>query len=516
MLTHSIFQVDECEEDKFPPDIKVSEYSYGSKCFQKEEDAKLFYETNTFVQDDCQPLSRTFKLADGSFTTLTQPAPTFGGFVSSCASSTAVITAADLCGNVATDTIMFNFDDKVPTLTVDMTKINDKCFTDQNVAENVILTSSTTTDDCTAVDLIDLSISSFAKACKDTKATIKAVDLCENVKTVVIPLNFDDEKPLVKIAPLAEKCITSTQELEDALTAASTITDDCTATADLKIFTSVNLQCDESTAVVYATDLCGNVGSDMVKFNFDNKPPTILVSEYSLGSKWITNEEYAQAFFLTNTFTTDDCSSQADTLVTFTDLEKKCAASTALITATDKCGNVGVDTIMFLYDDFRPTVSVEVAKTSLFAAKPKVKQNVVNVGLSVAATDDCTLNPNVTVRVYSDELYDKDVDEWIAKTVQLSRIESSPGVITGWKLLVTDEAFEVCNKGPYYCGGTTHQKGDGRYYTIQVCATDEAGNRACDEATVSVDIKDHKDTAPVNGGKLYLLAEDEISKFRTL
>lgn len=80
------------------------------------------------------------------------------------------------------------------------------------------------------------------------------------------------------------------------------------------------------------------------------------------------------------------------------------------------------------------------------STKSKVYKSLVDVGLAITADDVCTTNPNVTVRVYSDELMTKDVDDWIASTVQLSRIETTPGVITGWKLYLAPEAFKICNK----------------------------------------------------------------------
>lgn len=167
----------------------------------------------------------------------------------------------------------------------------------------------------------------------------------------------------------------------------------------------------------------------MVKFNFDNKPPEILVSEYSLGSKWLTNADHAKAFFLTNTFTADDCSSRADTTVTFTSLVKACAASTAVITATDKCGNTVADPIMFPYDDVAPAVTVSVAKDKIEEKEGIKGARLVDVGLAITATDVCTPNPNVTVRVYSDEFYLKDTDSWKARTV-LSRVEVVPGIVS--------------------------------------------------------------------------------------
>ena len=139
------------------------------------------------------------------------------------------------------------------------------------------------------------------------------------------------------------------------------------------------------------------------------------------------------------------------------------------------------------------------------------KMDLVDVGLSITATDVCTPNPNVTVRVYSDELYLKDTDSWKARTIQLSRVEATPGIVTGWTLLVAAEAFRKCNVGAYACGGTKAQAGNGRDYTIV------AGPRTCKEATVEVIPKGAKGaTTAGNEGKKYLLAMDEVTKFGTI
>lgn len=170
---------------------------------------------------------------------------------------------------------------------------------------------------------------------------------------------------------------------------------------------------------------------------------------------------------------------------------------------------------MFPYDDVAPVVTLSVAKDKLDETGRK-DAKLVDVGLTISATDVCTPNPNVTVRVYSDELYLKDADSWKARTVQLSRVEATPGVVTGWKLLVAAEAFQKCNVGPYGCAGTVPGAGNGRVYTIVACATDEAGLRTCKEATVGVTPKGWKASAATNDGKNYLLAVDEINKFGTL
>ncbi len=254
----------------------------------------------------------------------------------------------------------------------------------------------------------------------------------------------------------------------------------------------------------------------------DAIPPTIHVSEYAIGSKWFTNQQYTENFFLTNTFVQDDCQPrqrlvngvEVNQQVSIESFVKDCAASRATVRAVDVCGNVAQDPIMFLYDDVRPVVTANINVANLDTPLRGVgKQVLVDVGLAVTATDVCTPNPNVTVIVYSDELNTKNVDDWTENMVQLSRIENTPGIVTGWKLLLGAEAFHICNSKAFKCGGTTVEEGNGRVYTIQVCATDEAGLRSCAERKVSVA---YKGRPVVDGGKLYALAQDSVTKFRTL
>lgn len=171
---------------------------------------------------------------------------------------------------------------------------------------------------------------------------------------------------------------------------------------------------------------------------------------------------------------------------------------------------------MFPYDDVAPVVTLSVTQDTIQAHMRTDKGQLVDVGLAITATDVCTSNPNVTVRIYSDELYLKDSDSWRARTVQLSRVEAAPGVVTGWRLLVAAEAFTKCNIGPYACGGATREEGNGRVYTIEVCATDEAGIRTCKEVTVKSIPKKGIVGTVTNDGKNYLLAADHVNKFGTL
>lgn len=163
-------QVDDCGEDIFPPQITTSEYSFPA-CFNERADVRAFFATNTRVQDECRGAVPLDPITNAAI-------------VSACEQSTVTLTATDACGNTAVNAVMFPFDNVKPTIVVNTAAIPDVCFTSQAVAENAILQATTVTDDCTTnANNIAVSISSFAKKCDKSVATIKAVDLCENVQT---------------------------------------------------------------------------------------------------------------------------------------------------------------------------------------------------------------------------------------------------------------------------------------------------------------------------------------------
>jgi hypothetical protein len=171
-------QVDECLEDTDPPLIITSEYSFP-RCFNNLVSAAAFFATNTEVRDECDGAVALGPVNAASIT----PA---------CDSSIVTLTATDTCGNTATNTVMFPFDGVPPVITVDAAKIPNVCFTSQAVAENAILQATTVSDVC-ATDSrnIAVSISSFDKKCAASTATVKAVDLCENVHTGRVDFVFD-------------------------------------------------------------------------------------------------------------------------------------------------------------------------------------------------------------------------------------------------------------------------------------------------------------------------------------
>lgn len=161
--------MDECAEDTTPPQIITSEYSLPF-CFRTRNRAVDFFQANTRVQDEC----RNAAILDPVLTSAINP---------NCDRSTITFTARDACGNTATNTAMFPFDDAAPSITVNPMPDPNVCFTSQAVAENAILQATRVDDDCSPDLNIAVSISSFKKDCHNSIATVKAVDLCENVQT---------------------------------------------------------------------------------------------------------------------------------------------------------------------------------------------------------------------------------------------------------------------------------------------------------------------------------------------
>lgn len=369
-----------------------------------------------------------------------------------------------------------------------------------------------------------------------------------------VPFTFDyDEAPptiYVNANTIRDRCFRSQAEAEFFILAATWFTDDCTPAADVKgEIIHFESRCGISRAVIQATDLCGHKSTRTVEFDFDDRPPTIHASQYALASKWFTNEAFARNFFLTNTYVEDDCSARGDVAVSLTNFVEDGAASRVTITSVDKCGNAAEDTIMFLFDDTRPDVTlttniptrrrlsvaavnatdgedveIDVEQLGTWTRSTMAggaKLELIDTAMTITATDAGTPNPNVTIIVYSDELYAKGVDDWTKRMVQLRRIEAIPGMVTGWKLLLGVDAFKKCNSGAYLCGGTSPVSGNGRVYTIQVCATDEAGNRRCVEKRIKVPTRVQSkhgigERGVVDDGRLYVLAKDEVTKFGAL
>ncbi|MBI3910620.1 MAG: HYR domain-containing protein [Armatimonadetes bacterium] len=134
--------------------------------------------------------------------------------------------------------------------------------------------------------------------------------------------------------------------------------------------------------------------------------------------------------------------------------------TTVTCTATDASGNTSQCSFTVTVEDREaPVVTCRTLRTQLWPPN----HNLVNVGLSVTATDQCDLSPGVTVAVFSDE----DDDE---PTGDGNHSPDAKNIAPGTLWLRAER------KG----------NANGRVYLIVVKATDAAGNVAFDCCTVVV------------------------------
>lgn len=135
-------------------------------------------------------------------------------------------------------------------------------------------------------------------------------------------------------------------------------------------------------------------------------------------------------------------------------------ATPVTITVKDAAGNMStcIATVNVV-DATPPTVTSSVTKDSLWPPN----HDLINVGLAVSRTDNCTPNPTVQVLVYSDE---DDEDETGAGNHSPDAKDLAPGTLR----------LRSERKGA----------GDGRVYLIVVKVTDAAGNMSFACSTVVV------------------------------
>lgn len=134
--------------------------------------------------------------------------------------------------------------------------------------------------------------------------------------------------------------------------------------------------------------------------------------------------------------------------------------TTITYTATDGAGNTATATQnVTVMDTTPPVVTAAVAVSSLFPPSG----DLVNVGLSAVATDNCPGSPTVQVQVFSDE------DD-----------------VTGTAGLVLSPDAKDIAPGTLRLRAERDRNGDGRVYLVIVKATDAAGNTGFAATTVVV------------------------------
>jgi hypothetical protein len=145
-----------------------------------------------------------------------------------------------------------------------------------------------------------------------------------------------------------------------------------------------------------------------------------------------------------------------------------------------------------------------IPKLSLYThPEPKTQKKYEDVGLAVNVDDNCDDNPEVTITVYSDEI---GIVEHKENAAILYRKYTNAGLLNGWGVWLY--RYKTATKT---CGAAFEcTEADGRFYTVRVCAKDEAGWTTCAEDTTGVPLKPIvlKKLNPEDQGKLYIVAQD--------
>ena len=161
----------------------------------------------------------------------------------------------------------------------------------------------------------------------------------------------------------------------------------------------------------------------------------------------------------------DDCTSAEELATTVSSSGSPCSLSVTVAT-TDGCGSEASDGVTVRVDPDPPEVSCGVTRDRLWPANHEM----VDVGFSFTATDGCTGEPTVRVRVTS--------DEHTASADGAGQATPAPDAEILRRLDGGIEAILL--------RAERSQSGNGRVYEITVEAMDACGNVASSSCTVAV------------------------------
>lgn len=344
-----------------------------------------------------------------------------------------------------------------------------------------VLRAVSAPDDCRQATV---TLDGVTGSCGAVNATVSATDACGNRTTRTAVVKVDGLAPSVVIpASLAGSCHASIDAAEAAVLAAAAISDDCTPAGQLAIQVQSTVTDCSLRVRVSATDLAGHVTSDAVTLRVDTRSPAVDVEQLLLGAMPRCFETIAEAEAAVREATgvTDNCS---DVVVPVISSTGSPCSLRVIASATDECGRTATDDALVRVDDAPPTVVATATRTSLWPANHEL----VDVGLSFSATDDCAGEPVLRVSVTSDETTstaDGAGQDKAPDAVILRNPDGTPG-----RILLRAERSSA---------------GNGRVYVVLVEATDPCGHVGAAAVTVSVPAR--SGAAAVDDGQYYDAAQ---------
>ena len=253
------------------------------------------------------------------------------------------VTAIDVCGNQSSTTYNTRIDNTPPTVSTGSIA---PCFQTVGAAEAAALAVTSATDNCTPGSQITLSASTVG-TCLAT-ITITATDACGNIATTSSTTVIDNTPPVITTGTI-NACYPSRAEAEAAALAATSATDNCSATVALAASSSGTCG---AVVTVSATDACGNRSQVTYNTRIDNTPPTITTGVIA---PCYPTVGAAQAAALAATSAADNCPPASQ--ITYSASTVGTCPATITVTAVDFCGFSATTTYTTVIDNTPPVIT---------------------------------------------------------------------------------------------------------------------------------------------------------------
>ncbi|MCH7872171.1 MAG: hypothetical protein IID33_10780 [Planctomycetes bacterium] len=262
-------EIDECAEDTFGPVVFI-DHSVTLTCYDDATKAAEAVALAVKAWDDCQNVTIDPPVVNGAECDVT-----------------VAVTVTDDCGNPTTATTTVRIDGNGPTIIIDPgVNAPGVCYSSVDEAEQAVLTAATITDNCDALEDLDIKVHSSVTECM-LRVRIDVTDTCGNETTAAVTVRVDTHLPAVDIEELmlgfrgevlafqTPVCYETVAQAEAAVLAVTQFADNCTASETLT--TSVSSAGDPCSLTVTskAIDECLNENTDSVTVRVDAEAPVV-------------------------------------------------------------------------------------------------------------------------------------------------------------------------------------------------------------------------------------------------
>jgi hypothetical protein len=348
-----------------------------------------------------------------------------------------------------------------------------QCFKSVDEALAAVAAAVQATDDCWTIT-VDPPIATGTEC--DVPISVTARDACGNETTVQTLVKVDSGAAAITIDPaVAGACYQSVSSAEAAVLGAATFTDNCSDPEDLSITVKSTVTDCQLRVRLDVVDECGNASSAAVTVRVDTALPSVDTERLLLGFRGevlgfqtppcFASVADAEAAVLAATRFADNCSPSEQVAASASSAGDPCRLVVTPL-GEDECGLQNTDAVTVRVDQTPPLVTSSVALTELWPAN----HGMVDVGFDFSVEDDCTGDPDVEIRITSDERTAGASGAGRASPAPDAEIlRELDGSIAG--ILLRSERS---------------MSDDGRVYRIDVKATDACGNVGHAQSFVTV------------------------------